>query len=74
MVFGEYVFSWKDLGHDVDCMAIVLVFCFFGVRNLTSGKPGKMQNVLEWIIDFVRGIIKDTMMIMKKGVPCWAIC
>jgi F-type H+-transporting ATPase subunit a len=38
---------------------IIFVFMFLGTRQLTSGKPGKMQNVLEWAVDFVRNIIKD---------------
>lgn len=49
-------------------MAIVVVFVLMGVRNLTSGKPGKLQNVLEWAIDFVRGLISDNMD-YKKGAP-----
>lgn len=42
-------------------MAIIIVFCWLGVRNLTSGKPGKMQNVLEWVVDFVRKLVSDNM-------------
>lgn len=49
-------------------MAIVVVFVLMGVRNLTSGKPGKLQNVLEWAIDFVKGLISDNMD-YKKGAP-----
>ena len=49
-------------------MAAMLVFCFLGVRNLTSGKPGKMQNVLEWIVDFVSTLVSDNME-PEKGRP-----
>ncbi|TGE34120.1 F0F1 ATP synthase subunit A [Desulfosporosinus sp. Sb-LF] len=42
-------------------MAAILVFCLMGVRHLTSGKPGKMQNVLEWIVDFVKNLVSDNM-------------
>lgn len=49
-------------------MAIILIIAYLGVRNLTSGKPGKMQNFLEWIADFIRGIISDNME-YEKGRP-----
>jgi len=49
-------------------MAIILVFVLLGVRNLTSGKPGKMQNLLEWLIDFVRKLVSDNMD-YEKGKP-----
>lgn len=47
-------------------MALILIFALLGVRNLTSGKPGKMQNILEWVVDFVRKLISDNMD-YKKG-------
>lgn len=49
-------------------MAFILIFVFMGVRNLTSGKPGKLQNVLEWILDFIKGLINDNME-YQKGAP-----
>jgi F-type H+-transporting ATPase subunit a len=49
-------------------MLFLLIFIFLGIRNLTSGKPGKLQNVLEWIVDFVRKLISDNMD-YKKGAP-----
>ena len=49
-------------------MLVLMIFVFGGVRNLSSGKPGKHQNVLEWVIDFVRGLISDNMD-YKKGAP-----
>lgn len=45
---------------------IVFLLAYFGTRKLTSGVPSGMQNVLEWVVDFVRGIIGSTMD-MKKG-------
>ena len=47
-------------------MLIVVVFVLLGVRNLTSGKPGKLQNLLEWVVDFVRSLISNNMD-YKKG-------
>lgn len=44
-------------------VASLLVFAliFFSTRNLTSRTPKGMQNFLEWVIDFVRGIAKQSM-------------
>lgn len=39
---------------------IVLVLSILGARNLQM-KPTGVQNVMEWILDFVKGIINDTM-------------
>jgi F-type H+-transporting ATPase subunit a len=47
-------------------MALLLIFVLLGVRNLTSGKPGKLQNILEWVVDFVKGLISGNMD-YKKG-------
>ncbi|MDR1961434.1 MAG: F0F1 ATP synthase subunit A [Gracilibacteraceae bacterium] len=42
-------------------MAFIVIFILviLGTRRLTSGTPGKLQNFLEWIVDFVRNIIRD---------------
>ncbi|GBF11811.1 F0F1 ATP synthase subunit A [Tepidibacillus infernus] len=45
---------------------IVLVLAIAGTRRLTSDTPSGLQNVLEWIVDFVHGIIGSTMD-LKKG-------
>ncbi|HIX70725.1 MULTISPECIES: F0F1 ATP synthase subunit A [Enterococcus] len=39
---------------------IVFAFVFFCTRNLQLRPKGK-QNVIEWLIDFVRGILKDNL-------------
>lgn len=46
--------------------AIVFAIAYAGARRATSGKPSGMQNFMEWVIDFVRGIVASTMD-MKKG-------
>ncbi|ENH97973.1 F0F1 ATP synthase subunit A [Gracilibacillus halophilus YIM-C55.5] len=43
----------------VSCV-IVFFICFFAARNLQM-KPTGFQNFMEWVIDFVKGIISDTM-------------
>lgn len=65
---GNMTFHGKTLIMTWITMAIVMIICFLGVRNLTSGKPGKMQNFLEWIVDFVKNIISDNME-YEKGRP-----
>lgn len=45
---------------------IVLIIAIAGTRNLSVHNPGKMQNFLEWLVEFVHNIIAGTMD-MKKG-------
>lgn len=40
---------------------IVFVFARMCVRNLSVSNPGKLQNFMEWAVDFVRGIIGGVM-------------
>lgn len=65
---GNMSFHGKTLVMTWMAMIVLIVFCYLGVRNMTSGKPGKMQNVLEWVVDFVRSIIRDNME-YEKGRP-----
>jgi ATP synthase F0 subcomplex A subunit len=65
---GNMTFHAKTLTMSWLVMVFILIFCFLGVRQLTSGKPGKMQNILEWLIDFVRGLISDNIG-YEKGRP-----
>ncbi|MCZ1264134.1 MULTISPECIES: F0F1 ATP synthase subunit A [Paenibacillus] len=46
--------------------AIVFIVAKLATRNLSVENPGKMQNFLEWAIEFVRNLISSTMD-MKKG-------
>ncbi|HVJ49216.1 F0F1 ATP synthase subunit A [Desulfitobacterium sp.] len=65
---GNMTFHGKTLVMTWMVMAVILIFVLLGVRHLTSGKPGKMQNILEWMLDFVRKIISDNMD-LEKGRP-----
>lgn len=58
---GNMTFHARTLINTWLVMAAILIFCLIGVRNLTSGKPGKMQNVMEWIVDFVKTLVSDNM-------------
>lgn len=44
-------------------IAALLVFtvAYFATRNLTEGTPKGWQNFMEWILDFVRDIISNSM-------------
>jgi len=47
-------------------MVIVFVLAWLGVRGATTGVPRGMQNVMEWLVDFLRNII-GIAMDMRKG-------
>ncbi|TVY09287.1 F0F1 ATP synthase subunit A [Paenibacillus cremeus] len=49
----------------VTCI-IVFVLARVGTSRLSVNNPSKMQNFLEWVVDFVAGLISSTMD-MKKG-------
>lgn len=65
---GNFTIHGKTMVMTWLVMAIIIIVCLLGVRKLTSGKPGKMQNFLEWIMDFVSGLMKDNMP-YEKGRP-----
>ncbi|WP_010531582.1 F0F1 ATP synthase subunit A [Lentibacillus jeotgali] len=61
-VFG---ISWLDFNLSNVLMIaiasfIVFVLCVLGTRKLQM-KPSGAQNFMEWVLDFVKGIISDTM-------------
>lgn len=45
---------------------IVFVLAKLMVRNLSVENPGKLQNVIEWVVEFVQNMISSTMD-FKKG-------
>lgn len=47
---------------------IVFVLVMISVRNLSVENPSKMQNFMEWVVEFVQGIISSSMD-LKKGKP-----
>lgn len=65
--FSPY-FDWMGMRFDIATIIMTLVtslvvfaIIFFATRNLTSNTPKGMQNFLEWVIDFVRGIAHQSM-------------
>ncbi|MDO7906520.1 F0F1 ATP synthase subunit A [Paenibacillus sp. JX-17] len=47
---------------------IVFVLALLATRNLSVDKPGKLQNFMEWAVEFVQGLISSSMD-LKKGRP-----
>ncbi|MEI7025723.1 F0F1 ATP synthase subunit A [Paenibacillus sp. y28] len=47
---------------------IVFILARLAVRNLSVSNPGKLQNMMEWLVEFVSGIVASNMD-MKKGKP-----
>lgn len=66
---GNMTFHAKTLVMTWMVMLAIIIICWLGVRKMTSGKPGKMQNLLEWIIDFIRNLVHDNMDNPEKGRP-----
>jgi F-type H+-transporting ATPase subunit a len=63
------------LHFDLAAIAMILLTCLvvvilglLGTRKLSVEKPGKMQNFLEWVFEFVQNIIGGTIG-SKKGRP-----
>ncbi|MCR8844746.1 F0F1 ATP synthase subunit A [Paenibacillus sp. SC116] len=52
---------------------IVFVLARLGVRNLSVDNPTRMQNFMEWLVEFVQGIIGSTMD-LKKGLGYISLC
>ncbi|NMO94553.1 F0F1 ATP synthase subunit A [Paenibacillus lemnae] len=46
--------------------AIVFILCRLAVRNLSVENPSKLQNFMEWVVEFVQGIVASAMD-LKKG-------
>ena len=52
-------------------MAFLIIISIIATRKLTSDTPGRLQNVLEWIVDFVKSLISESMD-YKKGAALHA--
>ena len=50
----------------VTSVVIVIGLCFLFTRQLSVDNPGKLQLTLEWLVDIMRGIIKDTIVLEKS--------
>jgi F-type H+-transporting ATPase subunit a len=52
------------LGITVSCV-IVFILARLSVRSLSVTNPSRMQNFMEWVIEFVHGLIASTMPLKK---------
>ncbi len=69
------IIEWHGLNIDLSVVLMLVVSClvvfllaFIATRNLSVENPGKLQNFIEWVVDFVKGLISSNMD-MKKGKP-----
>lgn len=51
----------------VTCL-IVFILARLAVRNLSVENPSKLQNFMEWVVEFVQGVVASAMP-LKKGKP-----
>ena len=61
-------FEWLGMVFDIPTMIMIVVtslivfLLILGLtRNMTAGVPGKAQNFMEWVIEFVKGIAMNFM-------------
>lgn len=53
---------------------LVLLIVFISTRHITTKKPGKLQNLMEWVIEFIQNIMvnsmghKDNFFVLAGGV------
>ncbi|MRH43964.1 F0F1 ATP synthase subunit A [Aquibacillus halophilus] len=65
MLYDLWGISWLDFNLSTSAMTIiasiiVFVICVLASRKLQM-KPTGFQNFMEWVVDFVKGIVGDTM-------------
>ncbi|ANS76147.1 ATP synthase F0 subunit A [Paenibacillus yonginensis] len=75
MLHKSPIIEWHGLHIDLSVILMLVVSClvvfllaFIATRNLSVENPGKLQSFMEWVVDFVKGLISSTMD-MKKGRP-----
>lgn len=75
MMHESPIIDWHGFNIDLSVILMLIVSCavvfliaFIATRNLSVDKPGKLQSFMEWVVDFVKGLISSNMD-MKKGKP-----
>lgn len=66
VVLGGIRFDLSSIIMIVVTCLIVFILARLGTRRLSINNPSKLQNFVEWIVDFVSGLISSTMD-MKTG-------
>lgn len=62
---GGIRIDWSTWGTIIVSMIITFVIARLAVRNLSVENPSKMQNFMEWVIEFVHNTIASTMPLEK---------
>jgi F-type H+-transporting ATPase subunit a len=68
IVVGGLHFDLALIAMTLITMIVVMVIAGLGARKLSVDNPGKMQNFLEWVLEFVMGIVGSTLG-SKRGRP-----
>lgn len=66
VTLGGIQFDLSSIIMIVITSVIVFILARIGTSRLSVNNPGKMQNFLEWVVDFVEGLIASTMD-LKRG-------
>lgn len=73
MLHKSPIIEWHGINIDLSVILMLIVSCavvfliaFIATRNLSVENPGKLQSFMEWVVDFVKGLISSSMD-MKKG-------
>ncbi|ALS26031.1 subunit A of F0F1 ATP synthase [Paenibacillus sp. 32O-W] len=66
------IVHWQGLNIDISAFLAIIISCVItfvlarlAVRNLSLTNPGKLQNFLEWTVEFVHSVIASTMPLNK---------
>lgn len=57
---GLWKLNLTSAAMTIIAVLIVLILARLAVRNISIRNPRGMQNILEWLVDFVTGLAKDT--------------
>ena len=75
MLHTSPIIEWHGIRLDLSIILMLIVSCtvvfllaFVATRRLSVESPGKLQNFMEWVVDFVKGLISSNMD-MKRGRP-----
>ncbi|WP_195573704.1 F0F1 ATP synthase subunit A [Paenibacillus sp. 1001270B_150601_E10] len=61
IVLGGLRFDLSAIGMLLVTIIVVMVLARLAVRNLSVENPGKLQNFMEWVVEFVENLISSAM-------------
>lgn len=75
---GFWTFHLDTIGFSVVLGLIFIGLFWLVARKATAGVPGRMQNAIEWVVEFIDGQVKDTFHSHSKVIAplaltvfCW---